>query len=198
MTGAEPSDMHLTPEQTAGYLDGVLTTDERAVVEAHLDTCFECRDEVVALRPVIRARNPRRWLLPTTVTAGAAAAAALVLLVQSGRLSGPEPSLHRDPWQEATPVLVPKAPAGMGVRPALLAWSPLPQASKYRVHIFDAEGTILFQTEAADSLVKLPDSIGFSPGQPYFWKVEADTGWDRWVSSDLVEFSIKTPPREEP
>jgi hypothetical protein len=38
----------------------------------------------------------------------------------------------------------------------------------------------------------VPDSVTLLPGQAYYWKVEADTGWDRWVSSRLVEFSVGT------
>jgi hypothetical protein len=79
-----------------------------------------------------------------------------------------------------------------------LAWSSLDQAKRYRVLVFDAEGTILYRAEADDSVLPLPDSLRLSPGQPYFWKVEADTGWDRWVSSRLVEFSVGTIGKVEP
>ena len=71
-----------------------------------------------------------------------------------------------------------------------LAWSPLDLAKRYRVLVFDAEGTTLYRVEAGDTVLPLPDSLPFSPGQAYFWKVEADTGLDRWVSSNLVEFSV--------
>jgi len=30
-------------------------------------------------------------------------------------------------------------------------------------------------------------------GRPYLWKVEARIGFDRWVTSTLVEFSIAAP-----
>jgi anti-sigma factor RsiW len=198
VTAAGKHDPHLTPEQTAGYLDEVLTDQERAVVEAHMATCYECRDEVVALRPVVKARSPRRWLLRIGIPVGAAAAAALVLLIQPGLVSRPEPSLHRDPPQDVAPGPVPRTPAGLGSRPLLLAWSPLDEASRYRVLVFNAEGSILFRAEVGDSVLGLPDSVVLSPGQPYFWKVEADKGWDRWVSSRLVEFSVRTAGQAEP
>lgn len=197
MTDAEAPDDHLAPEQSAGYLDGVLTREERAVVEAHLAVCSECRDEVVALRPVVQRRDPRRSALRAVAVAGAAAAA-VVLLLLPNRVSGPEQSTHRDRQDDVAPAVVPRAPAGEGLRPALLAWSPLAQASRYRVQVFDAEGSVLFRAEAADSALGLPDSVPLSPGRPYFWKVEADTGWDRWVSSGLVEFSIAPAREAEP
>jgi anti-sigma factor RsiW len=194
VTDAEAPDVHLTPEQSAGYLDGVLTRDERTVVEAHLAVCSECRDEVVALRPVVSRREPRRSVL-RAVAVASAVAAAVVLLLLPPRVSGPELSAHRDLQNEDAPTVVPRVPAGEGLRPVLLAWSPLAQASRYRVQVFDAEGSVLFRAEAADSALRFPDSVALSPGRPYFWKVEADTGWDRWVSSGLVEFSI-APGRE--
>jgi len=49
---------------------------------------------------------------------------------------------------------------------------------------------VLFETQLADTLAALPDSILLDPGRPYLWKVEARTGWQRWSASGLVEFSI--------
>lgn len=189
MTKSGDSDLHLTPEQSAGYLDGVLTAGERATVEAHLASCLECRDEVIAIQPLVRSHSPRHLILRATIAVGAAAAA-VVLLVQPGPVPGPRPSPHRDPPQDASTVVVPRAPLGPTSRPLTVAWSPLNHAKRYRVLVFDAEGTILYRAEATDSALALPDSLGLSPSQSYFWKVEADTGWDRWVSSRLVEFSV--------
>ena len=198
MTNAGDPELHLTPEQTASYLDRVLTAEERATVEAHLATCVECRDEVATLRPLVSAQSSRGRLLRAGIALGTAAAAVVVFLVQPGPVSSPEPSQHRDPPQGSQTVLVPVTPAGLGSRPVMLAWSPLDLAKRYRVFVFDGEGTILYRVEATDSVVPLPDSLRLSPGQPYFWKVEADTGLDRWVSSKLVEFSLETTEKVDP
>jgi hypothetical protein len=197
VTDAAESTPHLTPEQTAGYLDRVLTGGERAVVEAHLATCIDCRDEVIALRPLleVKRRGRRLW---GSVALGAAAAAAVILLVLPGGISGPEPSQHRDPALDMAPAVKPRVPEGPGLRPALLAWSPVAQASRYRATVFDGEGSILFRAEATDSMLQLPDSLRLAPGKPYFWKVEADLGWDQWVSSRLVEFTVSATQPAEP
>ena len=42
-------------ELLAGYVDGTLGTDERAVVDAHLQTCDTCREEVGLARTAVRA-----------------------------------------------------------------------------------------------------------------------------------------------
>jgi hypothetical protein len=94
-------------ENLAGYVDGTLGTDERAVVDAHLQTCATCREEVELARTAVQALGTLEELpVPFGVTgtvlaeagrrferrrsallgriqwaAGAAAAAALVLVV---------------------------------------------------------------------------------------------------------------------
>ncbi len=67
--------------------------------------------------------------------------------------------------------------------------------------LFDKVGKLLFEMESADTMTALPDSIGLAPGRLYLWKVEARTGWERWVSSELIEFrvgpvSIQSPERD--
>ncbi len=46
-----------------------------------------------------------------------------------------------------------------------------------------------------DTSVTLPASVVLSPQATYFWKVEAQTEWKRWVSSDLVQFRLVGPSR---
>ena len=181
MTDAGESTSHLTPEQTAGYLDRVLTREERALVEAHLATCADCRGEVVALRPFTGVNQKRRRLWTAGLALGAAAAAVILVIVPGN--SGPEPSLHRDAAVDTAPAIQPRGPEGPGPRPRVLAWSRLAQASRYRATVFDEEGSILFRAETSDSALQLPDSVRLMPGRSYFWKVEADIGWDRWASS---------------
>src|ERR1043165_2925685 len=84
------------------FLDGELTTDQRAEFEKHLGECRGCQDEVEAAvrfyvlgaelaerpdrpRPVLPGSKPaKRWMSPRFVAQGSmalAAAAALVLFV---------------------------------------------------------------------------------------------------------------------
>ena len=66
----------------------------------------------------------------------------------------------------------------------------MPGAEVYRVTLFDKVGKLLFEMESADTMTALPDSIGLAPGRLYLWKVEARIGWERWVSSELIEFRV--------
>jgi hypothetical protein len=119
-----------------------------------------------------------------------AAAAAVILVILPGRRPEPDPSQHRDPAADTAPTVKLQVPKGTGPRPLLLAWAPVDQATRYRATVFDQEGSIRFRVEVTDSSLPLPDSLRLVAGRSYFWKVEADTGWDRWVSSKLVEFTV--------
>jgi hypothetical protein len=181
---------HLTPEQTAWYLDRVLSPPEQAAIEAHLADCPECREEVVALRRLPSFEARARWLVRTGVAAGLAAAAVALLMVRGGVEPRPGPSTHREPEQGATTSLVPISPVGRVNPPVTLAWSPIRNGALYRVTLFDAEGMVLYRRDVTDSTLPLPDSIKLLAGRSYFWKVESDTGWSRWVGSRLAEFSV--------
>jgi hypothetical protein len=91
-----------------------------------------------------------------------------------------------------------KAPVGTVSGPIVLAWVPLDRAERYRGTVFDAEGSILFRAETRDSVLPLPDSLTPAVGRSYFWKVEADLGWDQWVSSGLVEFRLDHGKQDQP
>ena len=195
---AGDSDLHLTPEQTAAYLDRVLAPGAQVRVEAHLETCSECRGEVVALRPLVSSRNTRRKLVRAGLVLGTAAAASVALLVYPGLVMNTAVSSHRDLAGPLASGLEARAPTGAVTGPVTLMWAPLNQATRYRGQVFDAEGSILYRAETEDSVLPLPDSLSLTAGRPYFWKVEADTGWDSWVSSRLVEFKVENARRDNP
>lgn len=174
----------------ADFVEGRLSVESRAPVVAHLLTCARCRSVVkaTAAAPTASERRWPRWSLPL----GLAAAAALVLLlVPRGGDDGSTPGL-REPTVTSTIAPVPLTPApGASVgRVDTLVWSSVPGAERYRVRLYDSEGSVLWTVETADTSAALSDSVRLQPGVSYFWRVEAQSEWMRWAASDLVAFRI--------
>jgi hypothetical protein len=191
MTG-EVKAGHLTVEDVAAYIDRGDAAEQRARVEAHLATCAECRSEVVTVARLARSfRDRRRW----TVAAPLAAAAAVLLLVFAPWQRAPDRSepVLREPAVTTTVAPRPLAPLGaVAVLPRLL-WTSVPHADRYRVTVFDGNGSVVWETLTTDTLVAVPDAVALGVGVPYFWKVAARTSWDRWVVSDLTTFTLGAP-----
>jgi hypothetical protein len=185
---------HLENGQVAAYLDRAIPPADRLAVEAHLAECDACRAEVVALAGVLRTAPQRRaWTIPASL---AAAAAVLVLVVPGVIRSGFfAPDRHREP--AVTTTVAPTAIMPRGDMNAVreLMWSAVPRAGRYRVVLLDHGGTLVWRTETPDTAVSIPDSVRLRAGVPYFWKVEAETGFGRWVASDLVDFVVGGRPR---
>ena len=189
----------------ADFVDGRLSTDQQAAVVTHLLTCARCRSLVKATSrlvaesaaapaaPAASARRWPRWSLPL----GLAAAAALVLLlVPRGGDDSSSPGL-REPTVTSTiaPVPITPAPGASVARVDRLVWSSVPGAERYRVRLYDREGSTLWMAETADTSAELPDSVKLTRGVPYFWRVEAQAEWQRWTASDLVPFQVVGPTR---
>jgi hypothetical protein len=185
-----PREGHLESGEIAAYLDSGLAPSERSRVEAHLADCDDCRREVVDVNRLMRARpSPRRWYVPVGAVA-AAAVATFLLISRAGNDSLGSPD-YREPVITTTVAPVAIAPRGVITTAERLIWSSVPHADRYLVAVFDDTGRVLWEKQTTDTATLLPDSIRFEPGASYDWKVRAQTSWNRWVSSDLVEFSIR-------
>jgi putative zinc finger protein len=197
----DPSRLCLEPDLLAAWVDGTLDADASRAVIAHLADCAECRTLAASLagaladptvsREVAKLEGRRpRWVYPISISAAAAAAVLLVLL--PGRPSNRLPD-HRAPTITAGAAPTALAPVGTVAGAPMLQWSSVPGAGRYRVTLFDAQGRVLFETSLTDTAVALPDSLRLAPGKRLLWKVEARVGYNRWVSSPLIEFSIGEP-----
>lgn len=204
---AEPS---ATPDcvdddTIAALAEGSLEAEDHAAVLSHVSACARCRSTVAsvaralsdpAVAREIRAVEDRR--LPTgtrrrfrrigRIAAGAAAAAVLLLLTWPQQHDEPQP--HRAPPITMAPAPEAIRPVGPVTEASHLAWMSVSGADRYRVALFDAEGAVLYETEGPDTVAALPDSVLPGPGETYWWRVEARLGFDRWVASDLIEFSV--------
>jgi len=181
----------------ADFVDGRLSTNERAPVVSHLLTCARCRSLVkatssfVAKAPEVATASERRWPRWSLPLGLAAAAALVLLLVPRGGDDGASPGL-REPTVTSTiaPVPLTPPPGASVARVDSLVWSSVPGADRYRVRLYDSEGSVLWTVETADTSAALSDSVRLQPGVSYFWRVEAQSEWMRWTASDLVSFRI--------
>jgi len=183
---------HLETGEVAAYLDGTLPPSNRVRIEAHAQECEVCRHELIEVARLLRTR-PRRhgWHLPIGVAAAAAAVALFLVLPRPATEPGsPE---YREPAVTTTVPPAVVGPRGVITAAQMFVWTAVPHADPYRLALFDDTGRVLWETQTSDTSVLLPDSIRLRPGASYLWKVEAQTSWNRWVGSDLVEFSIGPP-----
>jgi anti-sigma factor RsiW len=189
----------------AELLDERLDPRTRAPLIAHLSTCPRCRgllkattaaldDAAVAsaVGPITRGTAPRRWVR-WAVPLGAAAAIFLALLwPRNARRSGPTPDL-REPALTSAVAPLAIAPRALVARVDRFVWFSVPGAERYRVRLYDDQGTVVWRGESTDTAVALPDSVRLRPFAPHFWRVEAETELQRWTASELVEFRLILP-----
>jgi hypothetical protein len=193
----------LTPEcldddTVAALAEGALDDAGRAAVLPHLAGCSRCRGAVASVARALAdsgvAREVRgvesagrrrfyRIALPL------AAAATLLLVLAWPRQADDGGPPHRDPPADAS-APVPIAPIGVVAEASPLIWTAVAGADRYRVTLSDAGGVVLYEAQLTDTVTALPDSIVLVSGRSYVWIVEARTGFDRWSTSRLVEFSI--------
>ena len=184
----------------ASLVEGTITAAARSAAVSHLASCGPCREvatsvagaltapgierEVAAIR---RGEAPRRML---RLAIPLAAAAALILVV-ARPVQDWVGGVHRSPVVSQTTTPMPGAPVGAVSAATAIRWGNVPGADLYRVTVFDAAGSVLYEDQVTDTAVALPDSVEFMPGETYLWKVEARAGWDRWVASPLVRFHVE-------
>ena len=190
-------------------------SDNPAII-GHLAGCAKCREQLASVAGLLRNESVAAEIrmvdasnaLPVTrrglrfagagaLTAIAAAAVFMVggsrdrASVTQPRLAVVDTQAHREPGMTTTvaPSLI--APIG-AIAADTFRWTSVPRADRYRLTVFDREGREVWEVEGTDTAVARPDSIAGQRGTAYLWKVEARTGWDRWVASELVEFSASS------
>jgi Putative zinc-finger len=189
MAPERPIPDHLENGEVAAYLDRALSPSDRSRVEEHLADCDVCRAEVIEVARLLRTQRRRRgWYVPIGV---AAAAAAVLLLVWPRPVEEPPLSPnYREPVVTTTAAPSAIAPRGAIVAASRFVWTTVPHADRYRLTVFDETGSVLWEAQTSDTAAALPESIHLKRGASYFWEIEAQTGWNRWVGSDLIEFSL--------
>lgn len=192
----------LDDDIVAAAAEGRLPDTERGVILTHLAACDRCRAVVASVALAMAdpsvaqaarvasvhhaARRPHLRMVAATV---AAAAAVILVLALPSRLDEPLPT-HRAP--PITAGVAPEAvfPVGAVSEARNLHWTSVPGAERYRVTLYDADGGVRYEAELTGTDLVLPDSVAPTGGRSYFWQVDARLGFDRWATSELIEFSV--------
>ena len=192
-----PTPQCLGAATIAALVDGTLEAGRREAALAHVAGCDNCQ---TAVSSVARAlvdpalvgelgavdapgrRRILRVLLPV-------AAAAALLLMLTRPWAGDVVPRHRG-LPAAAAIPTPIAPIGVVTRASPLQWTAVAGADRYRVMLSTAGGRVLYEAEGADTVAALPDSVVLTPGRSYVWIVEARINFDRWSTSQLVEFTL--------
>lgn len=187
----EKIEAHLTAMEVAAYVDNGLRADARARVRSHLAECEECRGELVAVARLARTGNRFGW----KVLVPLAAAAALVLYFAPWQQSSDSTApVLREPGVTTIVAPTPIAPRGAVTALLALTWSSVPLADRYKVTLFDGDGSVLWETQTADTTAVVAPTVRIVVGVPHYWKVAARTEPGRWVASDLTSFTLSRAP----
>ncbi|HJR35433.1 MAG TPA: hypothetical protein VJ817_10820 [Gemmatimonadales bacterium] len=199
LDGDAPSPDCLDDDALGALAEGTPDPSVRSAALAHLGSCARCRATLASLARALADPNvarevsvleaaprPRwhRFVLP------AAAAAATLLFLGPLDLRQKPADLHRSPTITNGSLPSAVTPQGAVAEVAELRWTPVEGADRYRVTVFDSEGRVVYEVEPVAAVAQFPDSVELTPGRRYLWKVEARVGFDRWVASDLVGFSL--------
>ena len=184
---------HLAAGQVAAFVDRTADDDELRRIASHLASCAECRAEVADAVDIVAEIRQRRtrpvWIAGV---AGVAAAALVAMIVWPRGID--QSTVHRE--APVTTTIAPAAvhPVGITSSAPTLVWTAVPHADRYRVRVFTADGSVIWERESTDTVLAFPASGGLRDGQTYYWKVEAQIGFDRTVASELIQFSVRFAP----
>lgn len=205
---------HLDDDVIAAIVDGMDRDSHREAIE-HLSECSECRarlivvanliddsliaEEIEKLDPSVngraaRRRTPAYWGAAATL---AAAAAVTIVLTRPDKLqssaNGSAVSSETRREGTVTTTAPPRilSPTAIGPDDSL-RWTSVTGADLYRVQVWDREGNVVLSTDTRDTALAMLRPLT-SKGGSYLWEVKARTGWDRWVSSDFLELTVRAP-----
>lgn len=186
---------HLDSDLLAAYGERRLGQEDRALAEAHLAECVDCRQDLTALLQSLRPVRQRRRLL----RAAPLLAAAAVLAIVVARDIGPPAEMAMRPGDtdEGLPVIEAIAPAEQAaVTRATLrfVWSSDGPDALYDLRLTDGSGLLVWQASTADTTLTPPDSLSLDPGTRYLWWVDVLLPDGRLAKTALREFTLGPAP----
>jgi hypothetical protein len=186
----------ISPEEIAAFLDGRVTGEERARLEAYFAENPEARRELVDASRIIASmptRPKRRMSFAPIAGIAAAAAIAIVFLKPqvAERPASPVTAERRGTSTEriaAINLVTPANGADIG-NTRVLVWRGVEGAS-YRLVVLDAAGETILQESTTDTVRSIPAAL-LKATTHYYWNVDAQMPDGSSITSGMHEFVVK-------
>lgn len=200
----------LDEESIAALAEGSIDVTGAPATFAHVFACERCARELASAARLLDDPEVRRELGPRSVhgtrararrqyligsVSVAAAAALLVLVLRPTPSSNVSKAVYREEsvTAAAAPVLI--SPIGIAAAADTFRWTAVPRADRYRLAVFDRDGSVVWEAITRDTAIALPALLWRPANSTYLWRVEARVGWeDRWAASDLGTLTTRRPP----
>ena len=202
----------LDDETIAMLANGDIDAARATRAFAHLLECGHCCHELASVARLfadsdVRAElehlaQPaiRRRALSVRAMGGlaavAAAAALIFFVVRPDRLTRPavKPVYREQSFTAGVPPTL-VAPIGAAVPTDTFRWKAVIRANRYRLTVFNRDGSVAWEHETPDTAVALPKVLSRSSDLTFLWRVEARVGWeDRWARSEMATFTLVRAP----
>ncbi len=188
---------HLYNGDVAAYVDGTLSTEDRAGIESHLAVCDVCTEEVAAVYRAVHSSPSTRSKMPhLTAAAVIAAIVAGIWFISpaSKDLGGAgEPVFRADQQTMASEleVLNPADGSDALIDSVAFKWESAGSGASYTLTVIDENGDIVWQPSTDEtSLTLMPRraEVVLTSGQVYYWYVDALLGGGESVTTRVHEF----------
>ena len=189
---------HLSSGDVARFVEKLVSPDERAIIEAHLNECDHCRSDVVTIaRLVRRGRGQRRNLVAAPLVAAAAVA---LWFTWGGSPAPADPNAFRDGTEGLQRLIVVQPANDAAVRTDTLAfvWQSAGDGAQYVFKVTDAQGDSVLQLLVSDSSVAIERNELRGRGASFFWFVDAVLPDGSTATSGARRFSVPDREGERP
>jgi hypothetical protein len=186
-----------SPDEVAAFIDGRLSKEERARLEAYFASNPSARRELIEASRIVATlpapeRDSRRWIPIAGVAAAAAAAILIVVRPPDSSSSARVASAQRGVGEQAQTIPLVSPAADESVSDAgsrAFVWRSV-EGAKYRLVVSDASGKTLLQQSTADTLVAIPAAIATNKPGTYYWSVDALEPDGSSVTSGVRAFTV--------
>jgi hypothetical protein len=193
--------MDISPADLAAYLDGTVSSEERARIEATLAEDPELRRELVeAASLVATAPGTAGVVVPASrswkrfgVAVGVAAALILALLPSLTAVNRTRAPLERRTTADdagTIAVIEPLSASEVSASNLTFSWHAVGGAS-YRVTLVDSAGATVWGTSVGSASVVVPSSIKLTRGGHYYWYVDALRPDGSSLTSGPIAFAVR-------